>query len=442
MTRRILFCTIGRTPQVVTETVWALKKQRRWVANEIHVVTTTFALQRIRSALQHPRGRLAVLFDGRLPPVTVYVPRRHGSPAVFPPITATDGWSDDAEAEPPPLPIDDDALADVNSEPDAALMGDLILQLMAGFVRDDDSEVHVSLAGGRKTMSAHALLAMTLVARRRDQASHVLVSPADFEDHPDFWHPDQGWPIAAKQSSSAAAAKQLDPRKAQVTLVRTQTPLMRYEVKNIAALENLRLVDIVNQVNFAATLEANPKIRLLTAANTVRAGGVQVELGAKLFALFRLIATARKESWPGIGPHGTGDGSMHRGWLSVPHICFGKTPDGRSIDQIFLAYLIEAVRVSPTDNDTQDNKSIAKWKAVLATVTDGRKRDRATGAIGPNLTNLRKAFRKGFGAAAANMLMPPNREDGDLLPIPGEPPQSEDAPRFGLDIAPDGIEIV
>src|SRR5262249_29705862 len=118
------------------------------------------------------------------------------------------------------------------------------------------------------------------------------------------------------------------------------------------------------------------------------------------------------------------------------------TGEGEPIGQVFLRYLIEAVRVSPTDNDTQDNKSINKWQAVLETLTDGRKRDRATSAIGPNLTNLRKTFRNAFGAAAVAVLMPPNREDGNLSPIPGEPPQSEDAPRFGLEIAEEAIEIV
>jgi hypothetical protein len=444
MTRRILFCTIGQTPQVVTETVWALQHQRQppWVPDEVHVVTTTFALGRIREALQHPKGRLAALFGGRPPPVTIHVPCRSGSPEVYRPLRAVGDW--DEEVSSSGVPPSDDALADVNSEQDAAIMGDVILQLMAGFVRDDDTEVHLSLAGGRKTMSAHALLALTLVGRRRDEASHVLVSPVDFEDHRDFWHPYQGGSIAPKCKPSPAAggavAPPLDPRDATVRLVPTPTPLMRYEVKKVETLEKLRLVDIVNQVNIGATLEASPHVRLLTAANVVAAGGVEAQLSAKLFALYRLIATSRRESWLGVGPDGTGPGQ--EGWLSIPHICFGRTRNGRRIDEVFLEFLTDAVSASPIDNDTQDNKSIAAWKAILAVSGPGKKREMAEKPLEPNLSNLRRALRKRFGASATNILFPPNREEGTLARIPGAPLGSEEASRFGLAMPPGAIEVL
>jgi CRISPR-associated protein (TIGR02584 family) len=438
--KRILFCTIGQTPQVVSEAVWALKR-RRWVPDEIHVVTTTFALPRIRQALQHPAGRLAVLFDGRLPPVTIHVPCRGGPAAMFAPLRDPGDGENVARNGSASI---DRALADVNSETDAAIMGDLILQLLAGFMRNDDTEVHVSLAGGRKTMSAHALLAMSLVARPRDRASHVLVAPTDFEDHPEFWHPDQGGTIAPKRKPGGAgdslAAERLDPAKATVTLVPTPTPLMRYEVKDGEALERLRLIDIVNQLNLATTLEENAHVRLDTACNGVVAGDVPLHLSAKLFALYRLIATARKEDWQGVGPDGAGPG--HSGWLSAPHICFGKTRAGRDIDQLFLWFLTDAVRVSPVDNDTQDNKSINKWKAVLAAKGPVRKRLLAQQQLRPNLTNLRLELRRRFGASAARILLPANREDGVLARMPGMPDDWEVTPRFGLTLPPDAIEIV
>ncbi len=442
--KKILFCTIGQTPQVVTETVWALKNPkppaRPWTPDEIHVVTTTFALARIRQALQRPGGRLAELLGVRIPPVTIHVPRRNGSPLVLGPVRAEGDWSDGDTVNAGPL--DEDALSDVNTELDAAIMGDLILQLMAGLMRDDATEVHVSLAGGRKTMSAHALLAMTLVARPRDRASHVLVSPA-FEDNTEFWHPDQGGTIGPKRRPGAVAGdepgERLDPNDAKVLLVPTPTPLMRYELKNEKALGALRLVEVVNQLNLTTILEDNPRLCLDIASNTVVVADVPLQLSAKLFALFRLIAIARKEDWPGVGPDGTG--ANHGGWLSCPHICTGRTGLGRAIDQVFLSFLIDAVSASPVDNDTQDNKSIKAWEAVLAKGA-GRKQELAEKQLRPNLTNLRTELRRAFGHTAARILLPPNREGGARGRIPDAPLGSEDAPRFGLTLPAEAIEIV
>jgi CRISPR-associated protein (TIGR02584 family) len=444
MTRRILFCTIGQTPQVVTETVWALKDRRpTWVPDEVHVVTTTFALPRIRGALQHPRGRLAVLFDGRLPPVTVHVPRRCGTPAVFQPIRAAGDWSDDPAAELPPVALDDDALRDVNSEQDAAVMGDLILKLMAGFVQDPDTEVHVSLAGGRKTMSAHALLAMTLIARLQDRASHVLVSPPDFEDHPEFWHPDQGGSIARKRPAGGGPAAQppgvLDPKDAKVTLVPTPAPLMRYEVKDEEALEKLRLVDVVSRINLAAALKADPRIRLITATNTVAVGQVECKLGPKLFAMYRLIATAWKESWPGVGPYGDGHG--HAGWLSVPQICIGTAPSGKRIEAILLGYIREAV---VADGGDADHMSVVEWRDnVVIETNPSIKLANAQSAIGSN-TRLIEALEEEFGAPAAGLIAPAVEYRRQPKLGPGEPIKVTGATRFGVHagVPPSAFDIV
>jgi hypothetical protein len=101
------------------------------------------------------------------------------------------------------------------------------------------------------------------------------------------------------------------------------------------------------------------------------------------------------------------------------------------------------VRASPTDNDTQDNKSINRWRAILAiTRGPGKKLEAAERQLRPNLTNLRSELRRGFGSGAVGMLLPPNRENGEIAPIAGEPAGSAEAPRFGVDMTPNAIEVV
>lgn len=444
MTRRILFCTIGQTPQVVTETVWALTRQREppWVPDEVHVVTTTVGLPRVRDGLQDPAGKLAGLFAGKPPPVTIYVPRRDGGSDVYGPPRPYGDW-EGVPARSGPATLDDTgALADVNSQRDAALMGDLILRVIA-LLAEQDAEIHVSLAGGRKTMSAHALLAMTLVGRPGFEASHVLVSPPDFEDNAAFWHPDQGGKIAPRLSPGAdrsKAPKLVDPKKAEVILVPTATPYLRYRVKDAAALGRLSLVELVAQHNDEAEFAAHPQVQIVTARNTLVVGRREVALSARLFAVYRLIATAKKENWTGVGPDGTG--GSNAGWLSVPQLCFGAAPDGMPIKDVFLRMLIEAVQTSPRDNDTSDNVSIRSWKATMAIERRSTMQAKAENALRPNLTNLRKALLGKFGGAVGSRLAPASRQGGFCVRLLGFPDDAERAPRFGLELPAEAVEIV
>ncbi|HRJ60915.1 MAG TPA: CRISPR-associated ring nuclease Csm6 [Azospirillaceae bacterium] len=399
--RRILFCTVGATPQVVTETAWALlKRDPPWVPTEVHVATTTFALDRCREALQSPAGKLAGVFGGgSFPLVILHVPRRGGGDALT--------LRPDTERRPD---TDGSLLQDVNNGEDAAHMGDLILRLMAGFARDDGSAVHVSLAGGRKTMSAHALLAMTLVGRPQDEASHVLVSPQDFEDHRDFWHPDQGGLIADKRNQN-----QIDPRNAVVSLVTTPTPLMRYEAKKADRLEALRLADVVSDINAAAQFRLAPSLTLDPTRNTVAAGGRVVELSPKHFAIYRLYAAALKNGWRGVG-----DTDDCR--LSNSAVANGVTPSGMLIRDVLTEYFGEAGDVRGRFEDH------VSWKRdVLNKNNDADRTDGVKDKIGSN-TKLNEELIKQFGITL-----------GSLLKIHG------DRKNFGINpnfIPPEAIKIV
>lgn len=49
----ILFLVTGMTPQIITETLWALacdpEKQEKWVPNEIQVLSTTTGLKKSKT---------------------------------------------------------------------------------------------------------------------------------------------------------------------------------------------------------------------------------------------------------------------------------------------------------------------------------------------------------------------------------------------------------
>ncbi len=79
-------------------------------------------------------------------------------------------------------------LQDILEPEDNVAAADTITRLVRTLTADPASALHVSLAGGRKTMGFFAGYALSLYGRAQDRLSHVLVPPA-FEQHPQFFFP-------------------------------------------------------------------------------------------------------------------------------------------------------------------------------------------------------------------------------------------------------------
>ena len=166
--RRILVCVTGLTPQVVTETVYALvTRQPPWIPTHVHVLTTITGARHARSLLlPDGQGHFSRLCDD------------YGLTGI--------GFDEscihvlaDASGQP---------LDDIRSPDDNMAMADAIVARIAVLAADADSQLHVSLAGGRKSMGFFAGYALSLYGRPQDRLSHVLVS-SGFETNPDFFYP-------------------------------------------------------------------------------------------------------------------------------------------------------------------------------------------------------------------------------------------------------------
>jgi len=166
--RRILLCVTGLTPQVVTETVYALARRvPTFVPTEVHIITTTIGANRALQLVDPRHGQLAKLCrQYRLPlPLcdesTIHVIRQPG----------TD-------------------LADMRSAEENDAAADSILDVVRRLTADDLCQVHFSIAGGRKTMGFYLGYCASLLGRAQDDMSHVLVN-APFENLPAFFFPPQ-----------------------------------------------------------------------------------------------------------------------------------------------------------------------------------------------------------------------------------------------------------
>ncbi len=195
--RRILLMVTGRTPQVVTETLYAIAVHPSppaapFVPTEVHLVTTVEGAQDARLALLDPRDgwfhRLCA--DYGLTGIRFTADQIH---------TITDATGRPAE--------------DIRTAAEHEACADLITEQVRTFTADPSTALHVSLAGGRKTMTYYLGNALTLFGRPQDRLSHVLVPPP-YESNRDFYYPT---PVS-KPLYSEALKRYFDARDAQVTL--------------------------------------------------------------------------------------------------------------------------------------------------------------------------------------------------------------------------------
>lgn len=191
--RKIFVATIN-TVAVLTETLYALMydhlgemKADLWIPDEIHIICTKYPLNTLATEICVASGPLHTLFSKPVPPVKIFIPHKT-NPATIIELT----WSDDGTAL--SLPTEDDMLEDVSEPEQADKMNRCIQRVLARAIDEGNkNEVHLSIAGGRKTMSAHAMAVFQLFGRPIDVVSHTLISPAIFENtQVIFWHPKHG----------------------------------------------------------------------------------------------------------------------------------------------------------------------------------------------------------------------------------------------------------
>jgi CRISPR-associated protein (TIGR02584 family) len=203
--RRILLAVSGMSPQILTETLWALAQQQQpaFLPTEIHLVTTrSGALNAERNLLDPASGHYhAYCADYGLPAAAFDAGRIHV-------ITDADG-----------RPLDD-----IRTLGEAEAAADFITCRISGFTADADCALHVSLAGGRKTMGYYAGYALSLFGRVQDRLSHVLVA-APFEGLRDFYYP-----APARRLIQTDRHGVLDAASAEVTLAEIPFVRLREDV--------------------------------------------------------------------------------------------------------------------------------------------------------------------------------------------------------------------
>lgn len=168
--RRVLLCVTGTSPQIVTETLYALAVEPAggppFMPTEIRVLTTSKGAEQAKlSLLAEDRDMF-----GRLC-------RDHGLEGIHFDASCIEVFKD-AEGR----PVEDILTPQTNE-----LAADHITRVVAELTNDKNAAVHASIAGGRKTMGFYLGYAMSLFGREQDRVSHVLVSEG-FDNHREFFY--------------------------------------------------------------------------------------------------------------------------------------------------------------------------------------------------------------------------------------------------------------
>ena len=272
--RRVLLAVSGLTPQIVTETLYALAVApadgAAFLPTEIRLVTTSEGAERARLSLlsEDPGWFARLCADYGLAP---------------PAFGATDiQILTDPEGAP---------LADIRAVADNTRVADQLIETVRDLTADADCALHVSLAGGRKTMGYYAGYALSLFGRPQDRLSHVLVSEP-FEQSWNFFYPTPYSRVIETQDKKLA-----DTRDARVTLA--LIPFVRLR-------EGLPERLLEGQASFGDSIEAAqralqpPELVIDLASQRLRAGGEVVALAAAPLAFYTLFAHRCQQGEPAL----------------------------------------------------------------------------------------------------------------------------------------------
>ncbi|WP_457676794.1 CRISPR-associated ring nuclease Csm6 [Thiolapillus sp.] len=261
--RRILLAVTGLSPQVVTETVYALAKGNRdapWIPDEIQLITTEEGANRARLSLlsDKPAWFRRLIEDYALPPILFDESCIHIVP--------------DAAGLP---------LQDIRTPEDNESVADFICERVRELTSDSGTELHVSIAGGRKTMGFYLGYALSLFGRSQDRLSHVLVSDP-YESSWEFFYPTPYSHVIKTRNNSLA-----DARDAKVTLAEIPFVSLRHDLSDQLLLGEMGFRDVV--VSAKRALEP-PSLCIDLANKRISCSGTHIHLPPVQLAMLALFA--------------------------------------------------------------------------------------------------------------------------------------------------------
>ncbi len=267
--RRIMLAVSGMSPQVITETLYSLAtdKEQAFIPTEIHLLTTLAGAKEAKLLLLHAKtGKFHALCQDyqieniEFPEDNIHV------------IADTDGK----------------LLEDIKTPAQNEAAADFISQKVNEFTQDDTAALHVSIAGGRKTMGYYLGYALSIFGRKQDRLSHVLVTDK-YESLRAFFYPTPYSQVIQDHDGRSLDSQDAKVMMAEIPFVRLRMGLPKELLKgNISFSESVKIAQRDKQKPF---LEI-PKNQLILA------NGIEIKLKHVDYVAYRWFLECSLEGNP------------------------------------------------------------------------------------------------------------------------------------------------
>lgn len=279
MSKNILLLVTGGTPQIITETIWALacdpQHNEQWVPDEVHIISTRYGLNEVKNKLL---GKDKILT------------RMKNEYAQIANLRLEDNFLHcftDQEGN---------ELEDLRTPEENEFAANLICEKIRHFSSDEKVSLHVSIAGGRKTMGFYAGYALSLYGRAQDRMSHVLVDEK-FEKGINFYYPSKNENdfIIDRENKTIGLSKDAQVWLAQIPFVRLKDAVKdKHQLKGEDSFST-----VVHKINESFN---DVKLKILVHSREVLINDKFVikNLAPREFAMLHWFADLRKKGFDGI----------------------------------------------------------------------------------------------------------------------------------------------
>ncbi|MBC7362153.1 MAG: TIGR02584 family CRISPR-associated protein [Candidatus Aminicenantes bacterium] len=269
--KEIFIFVVGTSPQVITETIYSLATAKPPIyPDEIYIVTTALGKQSIIENLVKRSILDNLINEFNIPSLKleedkIFIPRNK----------------------------DGSLIEDICSYEDNEALGDLITSLVREKTRDENTRLHCSIAGGRKTMSFYLGSALQLFGRPWDKLYHVIVTP-EFESNPDFFYkPRQDRDILIKTREG----KQMILNTSQAKIILADLPFIRLGRKiNLKGKSFRELVEEGQREIDLSTL--HPEISVSLIDRKVEINGRAINFSPMLLFIYVIFLKQKTEYCP------------------------------------------------------------------------------------------------------------------------------------------------
>lgn len=250
----------GLSPQVVTETLYVLVTEQNWVPQHIKIITTAEGAKRAKLSLlsDDPGWFHRLCTDFSLPPI------RFSEEDIL--VLGQENGK---------------MMEDIRTPLDNERMADFIVEQVRQLTSDQRNELHVSIAGGRKTMGFYLGYALSLFGRTQDKLSHVLVTEP-FESCWDFFYPTPYSRVIQTNDQNLA-----DTRDAKISLAEIPFVSLRHAMTENFLGGDVSFGTVVDAVSRSL---APPRLIIDLKSQRIEAAGTVIRVPPTELALLSLFA--------------------------------------------------------------------------------------------------------------------------------------------------------